>query len=224
MLSLSLTYCLMWQGVKNSDATQPQGLHDEEDATIEEKEGRHVKQQSMFGGNDMEAAELAGDDRVNKQEELSYLEYTHPDFYPLRQVVTMKEPAPHVVIMTRSKVELGSSLLKSLIIGCESKVMSASLAPLGKAWLTVTLGILQSPLEGDVYQVLLEPETQSVVLSIVSTLLDNSECGSSSSSTTQRTAGGTGLKSQALALLFFTLRKWPESNFKLIDRLGIAQK
>ncbi len=217
----------MWQDVKNSDVTQPRVPHDEEDVNVEEKEGKYVKQQqSVFGGNNT-ASTLARDDQVNKQEELSYLKYTHPDFYPLQQVVTMKEPAPHVVITTSSRVELGRTLLKSLIIGCESKVMGASLAPFGKAWLTVTLGILQSPLEGDVCQVLLEPETQSAVLSIVGTLLDNSGYGNSSSSSTptiQRTAGRTGLQSQALALLFFTLRKWPESNFKLLDRLGIAQK
>ncbi len=214
----------MWQDVKISDATQPRVPHDEEDVNVEEKEGKYVKQQSVFGDNNM-ASTSARDDQVTEQEESSYLKYTHPDFYPLQQVVTMKEPAPHIVITTSSKVELGRTLLKSLIIGCDSKVMGASLAPLGKALLTVTLGILQSPLEGDAYQVLLEPKTQSAVLSIVGTLLDNSGCGSSSSSpTTQHTAGRTGLQSQALALLFFTLRKWPESNFKLLDRLGIAQK
>ncbi len=184
---------------------------------VEEKEGKYIKQ-SVFDN----VASTSDRDQVNKQES-SRLVYTHPDFYPLEQVVT-KEPAAPPLLISSSKVELGRALLRSLIIGCESKVLDVSLAPLGRAWLTVTLGILQSPLEGNVYETLLEPETQSAVLSIVGTLLDNSGFSSKSSSTTQCTTRRAGLQSQALAFLLFTLRRWPESNFKLLDRLGVTQK
>ncbi len=209
---------MIWQDVEDTEATQPGVRHDEY-VEVEEKEGKWVKP-TAFGNT----ASTPARDQVNKQESSSHLVYVHPDFYPLQQVAA-KEPASPVVISSSSKVELGRALLQSLIIGCESKVLDASLAPLGKAWLTVTLGILQSPLEGEVFPSLLKPETQSAVLSIVDTLLDNSECGSISSTTQcSSTTGRTGLQSQALALLLFTMQRWPESNFKLFDRLGIIQK
>ncbi len=237
-MSCFVTNCLMWQDVEQDteEAKQPGGRHDEY-TEVEETEG--VIKPMAFGITT--ASSTLARDQVNpKQESSSHLVYIHPDLYPLQQVAA-KEPASPVVISSTSKVELGRALLQSLIIGCEPKVLSASLAPLGKAWLTVTLGILHSSLEDEVFlPALLEPETQSAVLNIVGTLLDNSECGSNSSTTTQSQCSGsssssttttttgrtrrTGLQSQALALLIFTLRRWPESNLKLFDRLGIIQK